>query len=332
LSEVAPETVLAVLDSNVELYATENLAMVTVVLEKCNERRPLLDHLALCKDYPIFGVDELWRRCIQFHSGPVIDPIGFVRKFDREPLTKSTRNLAFDIIERLPWTENSFREAMRTNHVCIGRKAAMWLRLGYPVTAINLIMMVCNSYKALDVVFDRLVETMPHDFFETFPAAILSKTYQNTHEYAFVTHPKADPAAKRPPRRLGLMAPKWRTVGDRKLVAAPYIRYARAVMPKLGKEKVFEFMRWHVLAVDRSIRFLADVLGDVKENGLDATDFDGIFEGMKIIADLKPPFDRELLERFAGLLQDAEVSARYEFPRREELIGLVLKVLEPDDA
>jgi hypothetical protein len=332
LAGIARETVLAVLDSHFEEYATDNLAMVTVVLEKCNERRPLLDHLALCEDFSIFNPDEMWRRCVELHCGPVIDLEFFVSQFGAVSLSKSTRKLAFDVIERLPWTEDAFTDCMMTNHICLGRKAALWLRLGYPLDSWDAQTVCRNSYKALGVLFDRLAEEEPDEFFEERAEELLSKSYQNTRDHPLITSRKKKHDGNGGARPLGVMSPRWLATGDRKLIAAPYIRYARAVMPRLGKEKVFEFMRGHALATDRSIRFLSDVLGDVRDNGLDATEFEGIFEGMRIIADLKPPFDRELLERFAGQLQDPEISARYEFPRREELIGLVLHYLEPDQA
>jgi hypothetical protein len=118
------------------------------------------------------------------------------------------------------------------------------------------------------------------------------------------------------------MAWKWK-------IAGPYIQYAKTVIPLLGEEKVFGLMRGHWLDIDRSMRFLVDVLGDLKEGGLAASEFEGAFEGMKIIAEIKPPFDRDLFARFGELLQNPEISARYEFPRRQELVELVFKCLEP---
>jgi hypothetical protein len=311
LTDIARETVLAILDSNLDQYASQNLAMVTVVLEKCNECRPILDQLPNFRDYSISTVDELWRRGIQFHRGPVIDPVGFVEAFESLPLSKATRKAGFDVIEGLPWTEGTFASAMRTNHGSLGRKAALWLRLGFGHDTFGLMTLCRNSYKVLDVLFDHMIANQPEEFLGSAAADFLS--YQDTHNVFLVTRSKKRQDGP-PQRRIGLMGTDCLRVGARKLLAAPYIRYARAVIPRLGKETVFGFLRGHALALERSIRFLTDVLGDVKENGLDATDFEAIFEGMKIIADLKPPFDRELLERFGELLRNPDISGEYDSP------------------
>jgi hypothetical protein len=330
LAEFAPEPVMAVLNSNFEQYASENLAMVTVVLGKCKEYRPVLDYMHIFRDYSIVNEDELWQRCVECHRGPIIDVSTFVEAFELASLSKSTRTKCFEVFGRICWQEDTFLAVMRTNHGCLGRKAALWLQLGYD--SFDLMTLCCNSYKALDVLCDHMIESQPENFIGHAPN-ILRKSYQNTHTTFLISMPKqmrnVEPSKRSPPV-MGRMSTQWTGTGDRKLLAAPYIRYARAVMPTLGRETVLEYMRGHTLVIDRSIRFLADVLGDVKENGLNASDFEGIFEGMKIIADLKPPFDRGLLERFAGLLQDPEISARYEFPRREKLIELALKYLEPE--
>jgi hypothetical protein len=193
--------------------------------------------------------------------------------------------------------------------------------------------MCFNSYKALDVVLDTVIER--GGFLDEWEAdLLLSKSYQSRHgaSLAFPIEGSGTKSAKNEKIVPGMMAWKWSGVSDRRLIAAPYVRYAKAVIPKLGKEKVFGFMRGHLLAVDRSIRFLTDVLQDVKENGLDGSDFEVLFEGMKIIAELKPPFDRALFEQFGELLENPDISARYEFGRRDELIGLIRQCLEPDDS
>jgi hypothetical protein len=331
LTELDPEAVLRVLDADFDRFAAQNLAMVTIVLEKSNAYRPLLDHLSVSDDFSIFNEDELWQRCLKFHSGPVIDPLGFFFNFQQARLTKTTRHMCFDVIDTLPFTEASLREKTCVTHCCLARKAALVMSLRTAREGHDLLIMARNSYKALSVLFDFLIQIHPTEFLsEPIARDILSKSHYTNPHPPFVL--KGPPSPEPPVNKGGRIAWVWQLTSVRKLIAGPYIRYAKTVIPILGKEKVLGFMAGHLIEIERSIRFLIDVLGDLRENGLDPTDFEGLFEGMKIMAELKPEFDRELLQRFAELLQSPEISARYEFPRREELIGLVLKYLEPESS
>jgi hypothetical protein len=242
------------------------------------------------------------------------------------------RSSKFDVIETLPFTEETLLPGIALNRNCLGRKAAMCLKLGSDPVGLPFLVLALNSYKAVDVLFDRLAQVTPILFFADYTAAdILQKSYEDTHDRPI----HEDDLRYGIPGRIHLppmpVAPcKWEPVGSRKLIAAPYVRYAKAVIGGLGKQRIWWWMRGHIRDVEMAVGFLTDVLADVRENGLAGKDFEGLFEGVKIIAELKPPLDRELFERFAGLLQNPEVSARYEFPRREELVGLLLKCFEPD--
>jgi hypothetical protein len=237
--------------------------------------------------------------------------------------------MCFDVIEKLDWTEESFRNVMRLNFGCLGRKAALALKLRKSDATVDLITLCENSYKALDVLFDHLMRVNPSDFLAAAPV-ILRKSYHDTRDAIFTLSTAIASQGRRAARSLGgARMPRW-FVRGRKLLGTPYVRYARAAMPTWGKEKVFEFLSGHLPALNRSIRFVIDVLGDPKEGGLDAKDFEGIFETMKIVADLKPPFDRELLKRFADILQNSDVSVSDPFPGWQELIELVLKSVDTE--
>jgi hypothetical protein len=253
--------------------------------------------------------------------------------FQQRKLSKAIRSLCFDVIDRHAWTRKSIFMAMITNKVCLGRKARLLLRCDDTKDVSGYRTMCWNSYKALDVVLETVLER--GGFLDEGEARLLlSKSYQSRRgaSLGFPVEGSGMKSAKDEKIVPGMMAWKWSCVSDRRLIAAPYVRYARAVIPKFGKEKIFGFMRGHLLAVDRSIRFLTDVLQDVKENGLDGSDFEGLFEGIKIIAELKPPFDRALFERFGELLENPDISGRYEFARREEMVGLIHQCLEPEDS
>jgi hypothetical protein len=106
------------------------------------------------------------------------------------------------------------------------------------------------------------------------------------------------------------------------------VRYARAVIPRIGRERVSEIMAGYLVPIERALVFVNGVLSDVKDNGIDARDLDHFFDDFRLIAEIGPVFEYGLIGKLVENLEDPDIAGRFEYGRREELIALAKKCVE----
>jgi hypothetical protein len=229
----------------------------------------------------------------------------------------------FDLLEASYVSPAILAEGMRINRKNLSRKAR--LRVGNVETSepVDLLIMASNSYKALDIVFDFLDANF-HQLFVSpgWAQHILSRSCAPRSGTISFTPGKARKG------KPGGMVTQFS--GKRKLIIGPFIRYAQLAMKTIGKEKISKYIQGHLLEVERRIRFVVDVLADVREGGLTAVDLDPVLDGVRILAELGPEFDRELLHKLAEGLRDPESSERYQYERKDELIELTFRAITND--
>ena len=165
LIEKYKDKVLSHLDENLETYLKANPYAVTSVLEQCNTKRHIIQHLSNSL-FPedCDNVNTIIQGIIMANDGPVEDPTPFIQVLQRNDLQKKTMNMMWDVIESNSVDINITH--LSTSHGNLCRKARYVLNHTDVIPeAIQLLLVYsCNSYKALYESCDYLAQHA-HDVF-----------------------------------------------------------------------------------------------------------------------------------------------------------------------
>ena len=124
LIENYKDAVLSVIDQNLNELLTNNVAAVATVLEKCGEKRHVINYL---DDSKLVASDAKQNNLtietvIRVNEGPIENPESFVSLVQRNGLEKKTRDLLWQVIIDNKVDPNLIAK-LPTGHGCITRKA-----------------------------------------------------------------------------------------------------------------------------------------------------------------------------------------------------------------
>jgi ubiquitin C-terminal hydrolase len=317
-----PALVLSILDSRLDGFAIANLPMVVVVLTKLNIKRPILAFIRAwnCLETEL---SDLCHRAVACASSILDDPSVFVSVVEWEHCPRQVRRQLWAVAEANGAAIEYLMVKLALNNYNIGLKARLCKRGDES----PLILFAVSSYRALSVAMD-IIPGGTFDaclFGEDMARLILKRSYTPKMAERMAVVEKTTSEPKSSIEKLQRFARV--TCSRRKFILEPYVRYARAVLPRIGKEKVSQFMHGYLMPIERKLRFVNDVMSDLKKDGLQE-ELDQLVQELTLIAEIAPLFDYGLIRELVENLQNPEVAAKIQSTRKKDLIELGLKCLE----
>ena len=231
LTEKYKDKVLSHLDENLEVFLKANPYAVTSVLEQCNTKRHIIQHLSNSL-FPegCDNVNTIIQGIIMANAGPLEDPTAFIQVLQRNDLEKKTMNMMWDVIESNSVNINITQLA--TSHGNLSRKAR-YVRNHtdmIPEAVQLLLVYSCNSYKALYESCDYLAQHAREVFTSEDYSNIILTDWLETK------------------RRTSSKAPclDWRqnTPYRRNLYVPGIVKYLKAISPSFTKIQLSQKLAW----------------------------------------------------------------------------------------
>jgi hypothetical protein len=315
------------LDANFKSYCGKNFGMILIILAKIGVKRLVIDAFPNYTDIgPQLNVGQAIALAFEVNEGDPQDLEKFCEMLAVRSLPKELIARIWAEIERLDVPIVTLDKVVPVN----GRRLSMRVqyslkRAKSPEEAIGSVWFaVCSSWKVIGMLLDWLIANWPEFLTEHIAEIILAQSSMLTKGHATIKSRSAGQATDEYDIRKGAFIG---LVGPKKLIAAPLIRYVRAVVPVVGDEKVKTWLAGILRDIAISLAFVNDVLSDPKENALGEKELGHFIEEFIVVAELGLEFDRKLIRTFVDRLGDPRIAERIQYPRTDELLQAARKCL-----
>jgi hypothetical protein len=314
------EFVLSILFRDFERHCNGNVAVVAVLLEKAGVKAPILDFVAGAPEIR----NETLERCIAVHEGAITKTDVLAPVISAPAIALKTRRALWPLLAANGISAETVIFKMDSVAQRLAGKAEVVMKSELPLRARFLTRAVLCSHPALRVAFDWMVENCREQFESEWFARLVLGSFFEVRRVQMVFRKEDEEKANVWESPVALQ----KMISPRKLDIGPVRRYVAFIAPKIGLEKVREFLSYSEVAVRRSMQVTADVLTDPIEKALSKEELLNLTGLCNLITDVGWHMADFGLRDIVESLTKEEIAAKLQYPDLDQLIAAARKCID----